>query len=310
METNNPQSTVSPDNKQQGNKSKLFTEAMLLAIASAGAYMFAFLYERGYSSFFGIPTQFINVSLVNLLIFGAIVIAFMNTSVLLFHSAFPFMRPKHPYLAFYVPRFGLIFFLLVLVPFVLFGWERKIYWLALFGVWMFFVFLYLGLPLIIHRGKGSWRDKFNAELQSGSQEVPNFINEVGGKLGFNNLGLIIGVLSMFSMLSGFAGESEALRQKQFLITNTVPAMAVLRIYGDNMICAPLDRSTHEIKKSFTILKVAEDPKLILSLENVGPLKPVDKLASENAIPTPSPNPTLEPSVSPTGTPVSEKPIAN
>lgn len=48
------------------------SEGILIAIASATGYLWAFQYERGFASHFGIPSQFINVSLINVLFIGAL----------------------------------------------------------------------------------------------------------------------------------------------------------------------------------------------------------------------------------------------
>ena len=52
------------------------------------------------------------------------------------------------------------------------------------------------------------------------------------------------------------------------------------------------------EKEFSILKVAEDSQLIINIENVGPLKSVDRFAAESEVtPTPSPAPSVLPSPS-------------
>jgi hypothetical protein len=55
-------------------KNQRISEGIILALASAGAYLFDFYYEKGFASIFKIPTPFISVTLTSILTFGAIVL--------------------------------------------------------------------------------------------------------------------------------------------------------------------------------------------------------------------------------------------
>src|SRR5688572_8430631 len=104
-----PQGTDKAKATVSEQKSSLrVTDAIILALASAGAYLFAFFYERGFASFFGIPTQLINVSLVTLLIFGASTFTFLYVLAYLIEATLPLMRFKYPYLQFKIPRLLLL----------------------------------------------------------------------------------------------------------------------------------------------------------------------------------------------------------
>jgi hypothetical protein len=62
-----------------------------------------------------------------------------------------------------------------------------------------------------------------------------------------------------------------MKEKEFLVLASSPDTVVLRIYGDNIICAPFNRSAKEMQRSFIIHKVGETPPLELRLEKIGPL---------------------------------------
>lgn len=307
MTEEEPQQTAKTTVEAHKQKSSLrVTDAVLLAIASSGAYLLSFLYERGYAKYFGIPPEFINVSLVNLLIFGAGIVSFIVGGYLFFDLVFPFIRPKHPYLAFWAPVIAVLFFIAVLLPLFLFGWVGLWFFLVLLGVWFLVVFIFLVWPLIVHRKHGGWMKRYDKQFEQAVNEAKTVELErvhlqafIGGRLGYKNFGLLIFLLIQSTILSGAAGNFKAEKQEDFLITNTTPTMVVLRVYGDNMICAPLDRNAKEVKKSFVILKIAEDKKLMLNLEKVGPLKPVEKLTSETIT---TPTPTSTPESPPTTTP--------
>jgi hypothetical protein len=110
-------------------------------------------------------------------------------------------------------------------------------------------------------------------------------------------------------ISENAGSAAALRQTEFMVTNTVPEMVVLQIYGDNMICAPFDRNAKEVQRRFSIIKMASDSKLVLSLENIGPLHSIEKMVNTTSMPTqlPSAVPTSTPLPESTSTPVVPSP---
>lgn len=285
------------DNKQSA-KLRLLSESMLLALSSAAAYLFAFYYERGYTAYFGIPESFIDVSLTSILIFTAGVVSLFYISFAFFDVLFPFIRPKHPYLSRYVPLLAVLFFMGVFLPLAILKPKEKWMWLLFIGVWCAFAALLLLLPLIIHRESGGWKERYDAELERHINESKenmaaggNFHTFLARRLGYRYVGLVILGFYLSTIFVGAAGETQAEQETTFLLTNTIPEMAVLRVYGEHMICAPIDRNAHEVKKSFSMIKVADDPKLILKLEKVGPLKPVEKLSSENPQPTATPSPT-------------------
>jgi hypothetical protein len=283
---------------KQTNEAKIkFSEAGLLAGMSGAAYLFCFYYESGYADVFAIPTQLINVSLINLLIFASIAASFAMGILPLINYVWRFVPTKHPYLAFYVPRFLIIGVFPVSVTILLPFSEWKfllpilILLIGLFAIEIFF------LPLITHRKKGGYLERYQAEDEVRLTRNPGLFQQIASRTG-NTLFLVVGLLIVGIGLVTLAGRGKALKQTHFPVTNTVPEMVVLRIYGDNMICAPFDRKTREVKKTFSVLKIAEDSKLIINIENIGPLISVDKFTAESIA---APTPELMPSVAPTTT---------
>jgi hypothetical protein len=189
MGTNeNPQPVGSTENKVQPSQKKLqIAEAILLALASACTYLLAFYYERGYSNYFGLPTQFINVSLINLLIFGAVTLSFLTTIAIVVNAVLPFIRPKHPYLAFYIPRFIFVLFVIVILPVSILGIGKVWIWVTALILWTFMAFIYLIMPLIIHRKKGKWKDRYTAEIEREQGEVSNLYTLFASRYGNNSL---------------------------------------------------------------------------------------------------------------------------
>lgn len=86
--------------------------------------------------------------------------------------------------------------------------------------------------------------------------------------------VFITFLLVVSIALGFSiGHIEAITRSEFLVTNTNPPSAVLRIYGDMMVTAPFDKANKTVLKSFSILRTSDDPKLSLTLQEIGPLTP-------------------------------------
>ena len=255
------------------------SEGVLLALASAGAYLFDFYYEKGFASTFNIPTPFISVTLTSILTFGAVVFAvillIMPTINLLMMLT---ISNQHPILK--RTLFPIILFVaLLLTQIVFFGienWRQWIFFLVLLAV---VIFLQLVFPLITQRG-GKYIDKLEAQDRVEAQFTDSYVI-IRNRFG-NDFLLILLILILGSLIAQTAGTAEAVNQKEFLVTNTTPEMVVLRIYGDNMICVPFNRSTGEIKQSFTILKTTGEPGLVLKLESIGQLH------------SPASNPTLRP----------------
>lgn len=288
--------------KQENQKKLPISEAVILAAISASAYLFAFLYEQSFMAYFGIPTQFVNVSLVTLLTFGAATAVFLICLAGLANVLFSFL-PKHPFLSFYIPRYALLGFLTVLVPFFLY--EGRKGRLVMLCIWIVLTIGLFVMPLIIYRKKGSWDKRYDAAIEAESgKNIQGLYRRIEERYGVRELGLIVFVVMACLGLASSMGEAEAVNQRFFLVINTKPETVVLRVSGENIICAPFDRNKREVKKSFSIRKVAEDPNLIMNLESVGPLTPVDKLSSETAapLPTTTPTPTSENTTAPSPTP--------
>ncbi len=92
--------------------------------------------------------------------------------------------------------------------------------------------------------------------------------------GQNVVMTIILVLMFIALLflSFSTGQIKAKSQDKFLIVHSVPETVVLRIYGDNLICAPFERERNQVTRSFVIRKMGDNPDIILNVEMVGPLR--------------------------------------
>jgi hypothetical protein len=244
-----------------------FSEGLIIAATPVLAYMITFTYEAGFAAFFGIPSEFISLNLTTFFLvafyLGLIVFLLLAIAALVL-----ILTPArdHPL---YRRVLGVLpVFLSTVGYIVIFGSYWREWALFLPGVVILIVFLFV-LPAVVHRDKGKYVDRLRAadQVVSKSASVFDRVMEKGGST------VVTGFLYVWIILSlsHAAGRSSALRQREFLVTSTSPEMVVLRVYGDNLIAAPLDRERKRVQRSFVILRMAADPKLQLRLERVGPL---------------------------------------
>ena len=247
---------------------KWISEGIIIATSPIVAYLFTYEYEAGFCNVFGIPVQFISIDLATtfFVILGLYTLFF---NMLLFGNLiFMFLDKSHP--IYRRLTITLVFFLLFfLAPIYLYGihmWREWIWFACIFGFLALLLFVF---PLLTQRHKGSFIDKLQAQAEVDRQPV-TILDYLFLSLGLK-VTLIISSLLIGLLLSGLMGRASAIKQNEFLVTSSSPELVVLRIYKDKLICAPFERTTKKIQKSFIILKAGDDPKLMLRSEKVGPL---------------------------------------
>ena len=156
------------------------------------------------------------------------------------------------------------------------------------------LFLQFVFPLIVQRGK-TYVEKLEAQEDTERQVVDSYAIM---QRKFGNESLLIILLFLGGMTTALsAGTAEAIRQEEFLVTNTKPELVVLRIYGDNLICVPFNRATGEIEQSFSVMKNTGETGLVLHLEKLGQLHSPTATSPGIATSMPLPVQTLAPTIS-------------
>lgn len=85
---------------------------------------------------------------------------------------------------------------------------------------------------------------------------------------------MITVILIASLWLGFKfGWADSQQQTEYLVAKEHQEYVVLKIYGDNMILAPLLRQTKGFRKQYIIRKVNDTSINMLHLEDVGTLQP-------------------------------------
>ncbi len=276
------------------SKSPKISEGLFLAFASAGLYLFTFYYEKGYASVFKIPVSLITLDIKTILSFGVVFLTiFTVLFVIINFLALVTMNTLHPViLRNMVPLLPVAFFLLAQIYiYGIANWQK---WVFFLGLFLYFTYLQFIFPLRTQKN-GSYREKLEAQ-QKHEQKITDL--PILLRKRFGNDALVVVIVFLIGIaVSENIGIAEAMSQKDFLVTNTIPKMVVLRIYGDNMVCAPFDEKTGEVKSSFTILKVGEDVGMTLNLKTLKalhPAVPVIPTVLPSATPIPPPLPTSTP----------------
>ncbi|MFW9879663.1 MAG: hypothetical protein ACFFG0_41845 [Candidatus Thorarchaeota archaeon] len=250
---------------------KFLSEGIILAILTATTYIFAFRYEAGYAGFFGIPSELVEVNLTAILVVALVIVSLLLT-------IWAFVLP----LLIFIPRNWGVFgrsllrlspiFLILFVFLIAYGpkWQKLIFPLILLLTWVFIEFV---IPIIVQRGRGSFREKLEAqedvETKERSRKLIGFLDE---KL--NRFAALVIIFFIFGyMTTGLMGRANAERQREFLVIHgTSEELVILRVYGEKLICAPFDRNRKEINHTFFIKKVSDISGTLLKQEKIGPLR--------------------------------------
>lgn len=247
------------------------TVAVLFGFVAPIGYGAAYLREWGFCSVFGIPTELIQLNITTVLIaitsgVGALFLLFWLAD--LFYTLSqqrklknfgPIKRRVSSVLLFLI-IFGCLF---AFFPPTIDIWPLIVPFLVLL------IFTQFVAPLITQRQISSYKSKLEAQDQV-ERETPVLIDYFIKRAGITVVSLGI-LLVLFLGAMFFVGYNTAQRQTDFLIPSTHQDSVVLRIYGDNLICAPFDIKTKEVEKTFFVIKLDDESRPQLRLVRLGPL---------------------------------------
>lgn len=277
------------------------SEIMTIALLTIFGCLFSFLYEIGYFIVFGIPISLLGINMHNI----SIPIFILATySVVIF--ALSIMYVIFKYLSFEKKLLLLNSILMFLIAFDLL--MITIYLLCkIWNLFIILIVLLLGaifskyiLHFLVCQSQYQYRYKketardferpiyteYKVKINSHTEKnvVQEDVNidvqpdrkklETDVWAGMKANIIIIAVLIMLSIISSAIGIVHAVTEEEYYVVNTSPEMVVLRIYGENIICAPFNRMTKKIYKNF-VVKNINDFRLVMTLEKIGPLSSID-----------------------------------
>jgi hypothetical protein len=237
--------------------SRAISEGVLLLVASTAAYIACYLHEEAYASYFGIPQEFISLSITNLLTFAAGTVFIM---IGLVHLLYQFSRlwevteGHDSAFAVFIKRRSFIF-LLVVVAIA----ATRAEWRLLRGVFIVVVCI-LALDFFgpfdskNRRMTGTYWQRF-ATLLGGENDWSSWL--LGPKpTQFTVLCLtIFGAVAFFSLLMG-RGQANS-RSVFPVVESGGRTEVVLRRYGDQFVLAKYDPTQHRLNPEYRLVPVAD-----------------------------------------------------
>ena len=249
---------------------------ILVTIGPVVGYLMAFLREWGYCTFFGIPSSFIRLDTTNILLgvgegLGLALVGLFCVAIYHEVKSEPTSKVSGPLRQ----RLWLILSLFAISFYLVFRYGLPLYLLAsCFAAAFVFLLLEFSVVVTKYRNVKGWRAKYEEQDKPIPKDITrDFLQQRFGR------GVYIIIFFAFFLLLGayLGGFLPASTQKDFLVPSTNPNTVVLRVYGDNLICAHLANETKGnktnvvVEKSFFILKLDDEPRPILNLTRVGPL---------------------------------------
>jgi len=254
---------------EEGKSQWAWQVIVVTAIPVLG-YTLAFIHEAAFCDVFSIPREFIILDWISIItsIGGVLISSFLILWIMLIPALLSRFRNKR--LGPIARRFTMLITLLLILLLITTTYLSFLpYFPFLLAFLLYFAILdFLG-PLITQKGILGYRNKLEAQDKHDAESITKFpfVKQVG-KVG---LTIVFFILLLFS-LSYLDGRDSAMRQEEFLVPSTYQESVVLRIYGDKLICAPIDRERHQIVKGFFLIRLGDDSNLVLIPQKVGPLK--------------------------------------
>ena len=260
----------------ESRKSWIAEGTIVVGLFTFLGYLYAFNYESGYAGFFKIPCQFINISLPQIIMTGSIIIAIAI-------SLFWFIWYSPALINSKSLEFLLSLTIFILILIIIFG-DLFVYgsgWQIVYGLrWQEFVTIACSVILAAV--------VFNFLFQHIIQKNRH-VSTSNSLFRSTNIAFFILCIIISILLIAWIGKKAASSQEEFLVRGAIPQsnqpeMVVLRIYGDNLICAEFDRQKRIVKTTFAVFKLANESRQgldakqnlistpLLRLEKVGPLK--------------------------------------
>jgi len=237
-------------------------------------YVLAYIHQVGFCDFFGIPHELIqlNWTITLISISGAL------AGVLVVGGLF------------YIPRlfnkgevgprkwraiYTILVFFLMLYFAIRYATVEEARILLFFSV--YFLLLIWLLPYITQRNIHGYRKKLIAEDES----LKHKLLRTSQILTYVILGLSL--LVIFAGFANLEGRALAMREQAWYTPSTHPQSVVLRIYGENIICAPVssermitvqDKSVkmYYIDRAYFAIKLSDQPPTVLKPDKVGYLR--------------------------------------
>lgn len=270
---------------------------ILVTVGPAVGYSLAFLRELGFCQFFKIPISFIRLDITNTLIavgegLGLLFIALFCLALWYQLDSAPQTKKAGPMQRRLFWWFSMFVFMGYLG--LISGASIYIWLAASAGFCTFFVLLDLiidlllavlrfirAIDLVLAMFRFIKVKVLRRKPVEPAEPIPQDLSRDFLQKRFGKWAFLVPLLALV-VFGGtwLASTMQAENQKDFLVPSTSPNSVVLRVYGDNLICAPFNNKTVEV--SFFVLKLDDEPRPLLELKRVGPLTPANVVPGGNS----------------------------
>lgn len=255
----------------------------IAAALPAAFYLVAFAYEAGYASYFGIPLDWISLTLTDVFVTGAaIVLAFLplyNVFAILYYfipSLELFNRWATPSPIRRAFARGCLSVVIVLVFVTTLLYFSGATWTTAFKtelqvlvVSSAYFFLEFGLPFFTQRDQPTLAAKLEAQERLDSS-VEGFNHWLGRTVGDKVVSWVWGALFGLG-ITFLLGQKTATTRHKFLVRSGAPRLVLLRTYGSLAVAGVIDEAKPELIRGLMPLNLINGNTSVFSLEDLGPL---------------------------------------
>jgi hypothetical protein len=231
-------------------RSRRVDGAILVLIFTAIAYVAAFTYEATYLSYFGIPIEFVDVTLSELLLYGVIALGFIFAAMMFSMFLWEFFLKSLP------PALSKIVFIFTLMAvaatafMLLIGNVQTAMVASAIGGPLLIIGLLFVVPLFRLSHMSSYRRRLMATYAESSPidsfRLPSFL-----WLPIPNDVLPLAACTVVSIMLAFAsGEFRARTQIEFPVFGPVDPCIVLRVSTEGYLCVAFDPQRRNALDSF------------------------------------------------------------
>lgn len=272
--------------QQEDPSSRAVDFGVVLFLLTALAYCVAFAFEAGYIGYFGVPVEFAEVNLKELLLcasaaLGGVGLLANVTNLVLLHWPQTLSPVVHRMLASWLVLVGFVAASLALRGASWSAWVLAMILPALIGLFEFV------LPLWWYRGATSYSEKVEAAMQADKDRNKGLGPLLARRIGVGPLLAIGGAIALVNIAHS-TGIYAARKQENFLVAAIEPSCVVLRLRGEEMLCVSLDLKARAVTSQFRFLPAEGTD---VRLQRVGRLQ-------ESALADATMKPAATPTVSP------------
>jgi hypothetical protein len=252
---------------------RLTTDAVMIALATAGAYLIAFAFEAGYFRQFSLPLDLIRVELSSMLVAlgslcgGVFAIYHVANLVILIQP-----NNKRRVIANYYKLASLL--IIVFIPLLYLSYGEGLFaeMAIVAGFFLIFeTFATFVLPLLTQRSISGYLNKLDAQdqFEAGTEGAWAIVRNRFGRKALMLFGAIFYVI-LFAYFGGAASAST--KKNHFVFDNDGTKFVVVRFQTNLCIAAELDREAGRFGPDYLLVPYPLEGPTVLTREELGVLQ--------------------------------------